>query len=225
MRVVVAGRRAAGRRVASRRRTSQRYGDTVGQEPGRPASWGSFAVTRRIQVTSVVLSLAVAVALAACGGDGDSAERDRDAPTTTSTSGEPTTTTTAASGTTTDEASDLAIGLPGDVGTQLEADRVFTGEGSEEFCAQARALQESVAGSDPSSIDEASVAGQLAALTPPAEIAADWGVIVTVQQALVDTQAENPLASVDQAQLDAYGQSTAVVAAYLGDVCRLSLPG
>jgi hypothetical protein len=68
VRVVVAGRRAAGRRVASRRRTSQRYGDTVGQEPGRPASWGSFAVTRRIQVTSVVLSLAVALALAGCGG-------------------------------------------------------------------------------------------------------------------------------------------------------------
>jgi hypothetical protein len=183
-------------------------------------------MTRRIHMASVALLLAVAVALAGCGGDDDSAHRDGDEPTTTETSVESTTTTTAASGTTTDGGAPApSIGLPGDVGTQLEVDRVFTGEGSEEFCAQVRALQESVMSSDPSGIDEATVTGQMAGLTPPAEIASDWGMVVSVQQALVDAHAEDPFAGVDQAQLDAYGQSTAVIAAYLGDVCELSLMG
>jgi hypothetical protein len=181
-------------------------------------------MTSRIQMTSVVLSLAVAVALAGCGGDDDSAERDRDEPTTTETTARTTTTTTTVPGTTPDGSAPApATGLPGDVGTQLEVDRVFTGEGSEEFCAQVQALQESVTGSDPSQIDEASVTGQMAGLTPPAEIAGDWNMVVSVQQGLVDAPAEDPFAGIDQAQLDAYGQSSAVIAAYLGDVCQLSL--
>jgi hypothetical protein len=176
-------------------------------------------------MTSVALSLAVAVALAGCGGDDDdSAEADRDEPTTTETSAEGTTTTAAPDATTDGGAPAPSTGLPGEVGTQLEVDRVFTGEGSEEFCAQVRALQESVT-SDPSRMDEATVTGQMASLSPPAEIAADWNVVVTVQQALVDAQAEDPFAGVDQAQLDAYGQSSAVIATYLGDVCQLSLMG
>ncbi len=178
------------------------------------------------RMTSVALSLAVAVALAGCGGgDDDSAEADRDEPTTTETSVGGTTTTAAPDTTTDGGAPAPSTGLPGDVGTQLEVDRVFTGEGSEEFCDQVRALQESVTGSDPSRIDEATVTGQMASLTAPAEIAADWNLVVTVQQALVDAQAEDPFAGVDQAQLDAYGQSSAVIAAYLGDVCQLSLMG
>jgi hypothetical protein len=186
----------------------------------------SFAMTTRIKMTSVALSLAVAVAFAGCGGgDDDSAERDRDETTTTEASVEATTTTAAPGSTLDGGAPGPATGLPGDVGTQLEVDRVFTGEGSEEFCAQVRALQESVTGTDPSRVDEATVTGQMAGISPPAEIAADWNTVVSVQQALVDTQAEDPFAGVDQSQLDAYGQSSAVIAAYLGDVCQLSLMG
>jgi hypothetical protein len=178
-------------------------------------------MTRRIRMTSV--ALAVAVALVGCGGGGDdSAERDRREPTTTETTMGATTTT--APGTTADGGAP-GTGLPGDVGTQLEVDRVFTGEGSDDFCAQVRALQESVTASDPSRIDEATVTGQMADLTPPAEIAGDWNVVVSVQQSLVDAPAEDPFAGVDQAQLDAYGVSSAVIAAYLGDVCQLSLMG
>jgi hypothetical protein len=181
-------------------------------------------MTRRIQMTSVALSLVVAVALADCGGgDDDSAERDRDEPTTTETTRGATTTTTAP-GTTADGGAP-GTGLPGDVGTELEVDRVFPGEGSDDFCAQVRALQESVTGSDPSRIDEATVTGQMAALTPPAEIAGDWNVVVSVQQSLIDAPVDDPFAGVDQAQLDAYGVSSAVIAAYLGDVCHLSLMG
>jgi hypothetical protein len=183
-------------------------------------------MTTRIQMTSVALSLAVAVALAGCGGgDDDSAEGDRDEPTTTETTVGATTTTTAPGATPDGGPPAPGTGLPGDVGTRLEVDRVFTGEGSEEFCAQVRALQESVTGSDPSRIDEATVTGQMAGLTPPAEIAGDWNMVVSVQQSLVDAPAEDPFAGLDQAQLDAYGQSSAVIAAYLGDICQLSLMG
>ncbi len=179
-------------------------------------------------MTSLALSLAVTVALAGCGGgggdEGDSAESAGESSTTTEatateTTGEATTTTAPGGG-----APAPGSGTPGDVGTQLEVDRTFTGEGSEDFCGQVRALQESVSGSDPTRIDEATVTGQMAALSPPAEIAGDWRVMVAVQQSMTDSP-EDPFAGIDQAQLDAYGQASAVIAAYLGDVCRLSLSG
>ena len=66
--------------------------------------------------------------------------------------------------------------------------------------------------------------GQMAALTPPAEIADDWNLMVSVQQSMTDSP-DDPFAGIDQAQLDAYGLSSAVIAAYLGDVCQLSLMG
>jgi len=171
-------------------------------------------------MTSVALSLTVAVALTGCGGgDDDDADRARDeSTTTTETTVEATTTTAPPEGGLPAPGS----GGPGDVGTQLEVDRTFTGEGSDDFCGEVRALQESVSGSDPSRIDEATVTAQMAGLTPPAEIAEDWNVVVSVQQSLVSAE-DDPLAAVDQAQLDAYGQSTAVIAAYLGDVCQLSM--
>ena len=179
-------------------------------------------MTRRIQVTSLALSLAVTIALAGCGGGGDDDRAERrpdESSTTTEAPGESTTTTAPPAG-----GAPPAPGAPGDVGTQLEVDRTFTGEGSEDFCGQVRALQESVSGTDPSRIDEATVTGQMAALTPPAEIEADWNLMVSVQQSMTDSP-DDPFAGVDQAQLDAYGMASAVIAAYLGDVCQLSLMG
>jgi hypothetical protein len=180
-------------------------------------------MTRRIRITSLALSLAVTIALAGCGGGGggddDSAERQPDESSTTAeATGDSTTTAPAAGG------APPAPGAPGDVGTQLEVDRTFTGEGSEGFCGQVRALQESVSGTDPSRIDEATVTGQMAALTPPAEIAPDWNLMVSVQESMTDSP-DDPFAGIDQAQLDAYGLASAVIAAYLGDVCQLSLIG
>ena len=180
-----------------------------------------------IRRASVAASVAVAIGLAACGGgggDGEGAARDGDGSATTTEAPE-TTSTTDASGTTAPGGPASGSGVPGDVATQLGVDRTFTGDGSEEFCAQVRALQESVSGSDPSRVDEATVTGQMAGLAPPAEIADDWSLMVSVQQAIVGSQSEDPLADVDQAQLDAYGRSSAVIAAYLGDVCQLSLAG
>ena len=88
-----------------------------------------------------------------------------------------------------------------------------------------RALQTSMRSGAPADLDEAAVTAQMAQLTPPAEIAADWTLMVTVQQQLSTSQDADPLASIDQAQLDAFGTASAVVAAYLGDVCQLDLLG
>jgi hypothetical protein len=171
--------------------------------------------------------LSATLALAACGGGGggDRADDEGSGDRTTTTEAADAATTTTAPGTPPPDGAVPAPGQPGAVGTELDVDRTFTGEGSEAFCAEVLALQQSVSGSDPARIDEATVTGQMAALTPPAEIAADWGVMVSVQQSLANSQAEDPLAGIDQAQLDAYGQSSAVIAAYLGDVCQLALMG
>jgi hypothetical protein len=185
-------------------------------------------MTRHISRTWWAACLSACLAVAACGGGGgdragdDEGSGDR---TTTTEAAADASTTTTAPGTPSPDGAAPAPGEPGAVGTQLDVDRTFTGEGSEAFCAEVRALQQSVSGSDPERIDEATVTGQMAALTPPAEIAADWAVMVAVQQSLANSQAEDPLAGIDQAQLDAYGQSSAVIAAYLGDVCQLALMG
>jgi hypothetical protein len=182
-------------------------------------------MNRRTQMLSFAPALALAVVLAACGGGGgddEASERDDERTTTTA---EDATTTTAPAGTDTTAASDPAAppsGAPGDVGTALGVDRTFTGEGSASFCAEVQALQSSVGGSDPSRVSEATVTGQMAAMTPPAEIAEDWNLVVSVQQSLT-SGSENPLAEVDPAQLEAYGMASAVIATYLGDVCRVSL--
>jgi hypothetical protein len=179
-----------------------------------------------------VLCVAAVLAVAACGGGGSgddhAAEDDPAARTTTTvedaagtTSGEATTTT----GPTPPAPPAAAPGAPGDVGTQLGVDRPFTGEGSEAFCGEMRALETSMRSGAPADLDEAAVTAQMAQLTPPAEIAADWSLMVTVQQQLSTAQDADPLASIDQAQLDAFGAASAVVAAYLGDVCGLELLG
>lgn len=117
-------------------------------------------------------ALALAVAAAACGGGGgDDEERE-----ITTTVADATTTTAAGTGTTAAvDATDPPSGEPGDVGTALGVDRTFTGEGSEQFRSDVRALQTSVGGEDSARISEATVTGQLAAMTPPDEIADDWG--------------------------------------------------
>jgi hypothetical protein len=179
-----------------------------------------------------VLCFATVLAVAACGGGGSgddrAAENDSAARTTTTgedgagtTSGESTTTTTGPA----PAPPAPAPGAPGDVGTQVGVDRPFTGEGSEAFCGEMRALQTSMRSGAPADLDETAVTAQMAQLTPPAEIAADWTLMVTVQQQLSTSQDADPLASIDQAQLDAFGTASAVVAAYLGDVCQLDLLG
>ena len=183
-------------------------------------------MNRRTHILAFAPAVALAVALTACGGGGgddEASERDR----TTTTADD--TTTSGATDTTGAPATDPAAppaaggtGQPGGVGTALGVDRTFTGEGSEAFCAEVATLQSSVGGADPSRVSEATVTGQMAAMTPPAEIAADWNLVVSVQQSLA-AGTEDALAAGDPAQLDAYGMASAVIATYLGDVCQVSL--
>ena len=187
-------------------------------------------MTRRSRILSLAPALALAVAVAACGGGGgggdDDEAADDDRETTTTADDDATTTTAAGTGTTAaGEAADPPSGEPGDVGTALGVDRTFTGEGSEQFCADVRALQTSVGGEDSARISEATVTGQLAAMTPPDEIADDWNTMITVQEAIVSAGSASALADVPAEQMEAYGTASAVIAAYLGDVCGLSYSG
>ena len=181
---------------------------------------------RRTHMRALAPTVALAVALTACGGGGgddEASERDR-----TTTTADDATATTAATDDAGTPATDPAAppgggtGQPGGVGTALGVDRTFTGEGSEALCAEVATLQSSVGGADPSRVSEATVTGQMAAMTPPAEIAEDWNLVVSVQQSLA-AGTEDALAAVDPAQLDAYGMASAVIATYLGDVCQVSL--
>lgn len=181
---------------------------------------------RRTRYLAFAPAVALAVAVAACGGGGNGDDAGRDERDTTTTADDATTTTAAGTDTTAaGETSDSPGGAPGDVGTALGIDRTFTGEGSEQFCADVQALQTSVAGEDPARISEATVTGQLAAMTPPSEIADDWNTMITVQEAIVSAEGDQPLADVPAEQLEAYGTASAVIAAYLGDVCGLSFSG
>jgi hypothetical protein len=111
-------------------------------------------------------------------------------------------------------------GRPGAVATRLGSDRAFTGEGSEAFCEEVVDIQ---AGVDDGGAahDDGTVADQLAAVTPPVEIAAEWTNLFTVHKALATDPSGETLAAMTQEQRDAWGMSGAVVAAYLGDVCGL----
>lgn len=184
-------------------------------------------MTRRSRILSFAPALVLAVAVAACGGGGgDDEAADDDRETTTTNADDATTTTAAGTDTTVaGDAADPPSGEPGDVGTALGVDRTFTGEGSDQFCADVRALQTSVGGEDSARISEATVTGQLAAMTPPDEIADDWTTMITVQEAIVSAGSASALDDVPAEQMEAYGTASAVIAAYLGDVCGLSYSG
>lgn len=156
----------------------------------------------------MLLSLALVLVVGACGGgDDDSA----------------------------DAAPDEAAGADGSDGAaegegeddsgstaeELGVDRTFTGEGSEPFCTEVKALQASLEAAAPDVVDDATFAEQMAALTPPAEIAAEWTNLYTVQRAMATDPSGEELAQASEEEVAAWGESSAVVAAYLGDVCGM----
>jgi hypothetical protein len=195
----------------------------------------------------MVLALVLVAGGAACGGGGDDAAADdpsdRDAAADedegAAQSGETTTTPstapaapaapgvepggepgTAPGG----EGPSAGDGAPGGIASELGIDRTFTGEGSDGFCTQVDGMR-AAGGDDPAAVDEAAFAGQMAAIPPPAEIATEWTNLFTVQQAIAADPSGNALAAMSQAELDAWGMSGAVVAAYLGDVCGFTDSG
>jgi hypothetical protein len=111
-----------------------------------------------------------------------------------------------------------AEGRPGSVATELGVDRTFTGEGSDELCDAMDDIQSSA---EPD-LGQADFADQMAAITPPAEIAAEWETMHTVLKAIASDPSGEALASMSQEELDEWTMANSVIAAYLGDVCGLA---
>lgn len=185
----------------------------------------------------MLLALAVAGSGVACGGGGDSAKTERSGSSSSGTeSGQSGDAASTANGETGDAATAGApaagdppsagpgggapTNAPGDVGTALETDYTFTGEGHEAFCGQMADLQASYQTADPDTITYATVADQLAAITPPPELAADWSTFVDVQRTLAADQ-DQDLSKTDPDRMSAYTTASAKVSVYLTDVCGL----
>jgi hypothetical protein len=158
-----------------------------------------------------LLALALAVGATACGGDDDASSDTGDEATGTD-GGQPSDEAPAEG----DEAG------ADDMTTQVGGEPEFTGEGSEPFCAEVGALRDSGA-DDPAVTDDAAFAQQMAAIEPPAEIAAEWTNLYTVQQEVAATG--EGMDAMSPEELDQWSRAGAVVATYLSDVCGLEDTG
>jgi hypothetical protein len=191
------------------------------------------------RATLILLVLTLVGGAAACGGgsDDDAARSDDDkaepdsssdaaagGPTTVARGGQPGTTPgagagDAAAGTAPDASASAPGGAPGDVGSEV-GDYTFTREGSAEFCARMSDIQGSVQSGE-TAADHATIAEVLADVAPPPELADDWATYVDVQQSLAANPSAEGLAAVDEGRLDAFGEASARVGAYLSQVCGL----
>ena len=197
---------------------------------------------RRSLLTLLALVLALVTSVAACGGDDDSADSPPgdDAPADDTSTDDPD--AEAETGDGVDEGGEGGEGAAeqgdegaggdaggdgtaeqGDVSTQLGVDRDFTGEGSEGFCAEVVTMRDT--GQDAAGVDDAAFADSMMAITPPAEIAAEWTNLFTVQKAIAADPSGGALAAMSQEDLDAWAMDGNVVAADLGDVCGLAGEG
>lgn len=175
----------------------------------------------------MLLALVLVTGATACGGGGGDDESGDDTADTTEPDDADASDDTAEDdpdGSEEDAAASPGPGEPGSVASQLGIDRTFTGEGSEAFCAAMADIQAEAAEGG-QVLDDATFADQMAAITPPDEIAAEWTDLFTVQQALADDPSGAALESMSDEERDAWGMSGAVVAAYLGDVCGLDDSG
>jgi hypothetical protein len=108
-------------------------------------------------------------------------------------------------------------GQPGSVATELGVDRTFTGEGSDELCRE----MEDIQGSATPDLSNIALADQMAAITPPDEIATEWELMHTVLATIASDPSGAALRDMSDEEADAWATANAVVAAYLGDVCGL----
>jgi hypothetical protein len=177
----------------------------------------------------MLLALALVAGGAACGGGGDDESTEG-----SSEQDDTTTSTTAADAPADSEAppegdspaaedgATTAEQAASDIREQYGIDRTFTGEGGEEFCAEVKAMQE--AGLDnPSQTSDTDAAAAMAAIAPPADIAAEWTNLHEVMAAAAADS--NVFATMSQEEMDEWGLAGAVVATYLGEVCGLNTSG
>lgn len=188
---------------------------------------------------SMLLALALVAGGAACGG-GDDESADETAEETSDQDETTTTSTTAADAPAegdvppegeappegevppADDGATTPEQAANDIREQYGIDRTFTGEGGEEFCAEVEAMQ--AAGlDDPSQTNDTDAAAAMAAISPPADIAAEW---TNLHEVMAAAGADPEVfTSMTQEEMDAWGLAGAVVATYLGEVCGLNTSG
>src|SRR5690606_6536651 len=135
--------------------------------------WGERTMIRR-HLLLLLVALLVGVP-AACGDDGGSSGDGEAAE-------EPAEEQAADEGAD-DEAAgedEAAAGGGAELGDALGVDREFTGEGSEQFCAEVQALDSEAAENEELQASDAAYAARMAAITPPEEIAEEWTTLHTV---------------------------------------------
>jgi hypothetical protein len=163
----------------------------------------------------LLLALVLAAGMTACGGGGGGGGDD-DAGSAEDESAEPD-----RSDAETDEPAEDGddAGSEGEsVASQLGVDRTFTGEGSEEFCAEVGAMEETYEGET----DDLEFAQQMSEITPPAEIADEWTNLYSILLEIGNDPSGEGLLGLDPEAGDTWAMDGAVVAAYLGDVCGMS---
>lgn len=116
---------------------------------------------------------------------------------------------------------EAAAGGGDELGDALGVDREFTGEGSEQFCAEVQALDSEAAEDEELQASDTAYAARMAAITPPEEIAEEWATLHTVLARMGESTSENPLEDIPPEELDAWAVSGEVVAAYLVQVCGI----
>ncbi|HET6948998.1 MAG TPA: hypothetical protein VFI47_01385 [Acidimicrobiales bacterium] len=176
------------------------------------------------------LALTLAGATAACGGGGGDGSAKTDKSTSDDEEGQigdaasaPNSSRAGESdgdGSGTDSATEPDDGSPPAEGTMAPIPE-YTGAGSEDFCGQMSTLQSSVEGADPSTIDYADLANKMSAITPPAELANDWGIFLESQKMMGSDPTGGSMENLDEAKLTAYGQANSNVSAYLVSICGL----
>jgi len=112
-------------------------------------------------------------------------------------------------------------GKPGDVGSALANDYKFTGKDSDSFCKQMGDLQASYAKGTDANPSFAGMAAQVAEITPPPELEADWPTFVKVQESLAKAPEGQGPDSMDEATLVKFADASNKVSAYLTNVCGL----
>lgn len=157
----------------------------------------------------LLLALALAAGMTACGGGGDD-----DAGSTEDESAEPDRSDAEA-----DEPTDGGDGSEREsAATELGVDRTFTGDGSEQFCADVAEMEESYDGAG----DDLEFAQRMSEITPPPEIVDEWTNLYATLLEIADDPSGEGLLGLDPEAGDTWAMDGAVVAAYLGDVCGMS---
>jgi len=101
------------------------------------------------------------------------------------------------------------------------AEIVFTGEGGEQFCTQMTDLRAGFANAEASEASYAALADQIAAISPPPELAGDWPEFVDMNRSLANDPSGEELRNASPESMQRFGEISTRVSEYMAQVCGL----